>query len=296
MGFLKTAAALSCSLPAVLAKVPSIQGYSLTWSDDFEGAAGSAPSGDWQFDTGTSYPGAAANWGTGEIESYTTDSSNIGLTGNGSLAITPVLNAGAWTSARIETVPDNFTAESGSKMIIQASIKMPSITGDQAIGYWPAFWAMGSAFRGNYWNWPGIGEFDIMENVNGLDWVSGTFHCGVDPGGACNETDGLSGQIACPGSACQGNYHTYSITVDRSASPETLTWAVDGQSYHTVSENDVGNGTTWSAAVDDTKFILLNVAIGGSYPNKVYQATTPVDATVGGYAMYVDYVAVYNAN
>lgn len=32
-------------------------------------------------------------------------------------------------------------------------------------------------------NWPGVGEFDIMENVNGIDRVWGVLHCGVNPGG-----------------------------------------------------------------------------------------------------------------
>jgi beta-glucanase (GH16 family) len=42
---------------------------------------------------------------------------------------------------------------------------MPNVTGNAALGYWPAFWALGSPYRGNYQNWPGIGEFDVMENV-----------------------------------------------------------------------------------------------------------------------------------
>ena len=29
-----------------------------------------------------------------------------------------------------------------------------------------------------------------MEDVNALSEVAGTLHCGVDPGGPCNETTG----------------------------------------------------------------------------------------------------------
>ncbi len=60
---------------------------------------------------------------------------------------------------------------------------MPNVTGAAAQGYWPAFWSLGAAFRGNYNNWPGIGEIDAMESVNGTNVEHGTLHCGVDPGG-----------------------------------------------------------------------------------------------------------------
>ena len=40
-------------------------------------------------------------------------------------------------------------------------------------------------------------------------------------------------------------------------------------------------------------FILLNVAMGGAFPNGVAGAGTPTGATVSGRPMLVDYVAVY---
>lgn len=56
-------------LPLIRAEVPQVDGFTLTWSDDFVGTANSLPNtADWQAVTGTSYPGGAANWGTGEIE------------------------------------------------------------------------------------------------------------------------------------------------------------------------------------------------------------------------------------
>ena len=55
---------------------------------------------------------------------------------------------------------------------------------------------MGAAARGvGATNWPSIGEMDIMEYVNALSQVSHTFHCGVDPGGPCNETTGISSNL-----------------------------------------------------------------------------------------------------
>ena len=63
----------------------------------------------------------------------------------------------------------DFKPPAGGVLRIEGRIQMPNVTGDAALGYWPAFWALGSPYRGNYWNWPGIGEFDIMENVNGIN-------------------------------------------------------------------------------------------------------------------------------
>ncbi len=201
---LAATAAVTVNAYASIPATPS--GWSLQWSDDFTGSANSLPSSsNWLFTTGTQYPNGPANFGTGEIQSYTTSTQNIGLDGAGNLKITPVRAAnGSWTSARIETRRTNFKPPSGGVLRIEGRLQMPDVTGAAAAGYWPAFWALGSPYRGNSWNWPGIGELDIMENVNGVNQVWGTLHCGVSPGGPCNETTGLGATRACPNSACKG--------------------------------------------------------------------------------------------
>lgn len=293
------------SLPALLAflpllasaTVPEVDGYTLTWSDDFVGEANTLPnSANWLVQTGTSYPGGAAAWGTGEHETYTSSPNNLALTGDGTLRITPIKDgSGRWTSGRIETVRTDFTCGPGQKMRNAARIMMPDVTGPAAAGYWPAFWTLGAAFRGNYQNWPGIGEFDILEDVNGQNLVYGTLHCGSNPGGPCHETNGLGEQLPCPGSPCPGNWHEYSIILDRSVRPEVLTWYVDGVQFHHVTENDVDDEDVWTAAVHDPHFLLLNLAIGGSFPDALYGSPTPTAATKSGVSMYVDWVAVYNS-
>ena len=157
-------------------------GWTTVFSDDFNGAAGTGVnSANWLYDTGTSYPGGAGNWGTGEVETVTNSTSNVYLDGSGHLVIKPVDSGGAWTSGRIETQNTSFAAPVGGEMEMTASIEQPNPA--NGLGYWPAFWAMGSAARGvGATNWPSIGEFDIMEDVNALSEVSHTFHCGVDPG------------------------------------------------------------------------------------------------------------------
>lgn len=205
--FFKALTLLSSGLSLVHAAPPSIPGYSLTWSDDFLGRANSSPSSsNWIIDTGTSYPGGPANWGTGEVQTYTSSTSNLKLTGNGILQITARKDtSGRWTSSRIETRRTDFQARDGGKMRISARLSMPNVSGPSAVGYWPAFWSLGAQFRGNYQNWPSIGEYDIMENVNGQNRVWGVLHCGTSPGGRCNEPSGIGSSSSCPGSACQGN-------------------------------------------------------------------------------------------
>ncbi|KAK0125660.1 hypothetical protein ONS95_000337 [Cadophora gregata] len=293
----KLLATLLTLAPAINAAIPQVPGFNITWSDDFVGTAKSLPNpANWLVTTGTSYPGGAPQFGTGEIQTYTSSPNNLALSGNGTLSITPLRDAaGAWTSARIETQRTDFQAVEGGKMRIQGSVAMPDITGTEAIGYWPAFWTLGDQFRGVFTNWPIVGEFDIMENVNGLNNVAGTLHCDVNPGGVCDETNGISSKSPCgSGAPCQGNFHTFAVVVDRSVSPETLSWEVDGTTYQTVTETQLGS-ELWATTVHHGHFILLNLAIGGSFPNNVQGSTTPIEATRPGVPMRVEYVAVYNS-
>jgi hypothetical protein len=140
--------------------------------------------------------------------------------------------------------------------------------------------------------WPENGEIDIMEDVNSLSELSGTIHCGTDPGGPCNEPDGIgSGLTSCGG--CQSGYHTYTMILNRTnTSDEAITFYLDGNQYFSVSESQVGT-STWQAAFDHNLPIILDLAMGGSYPNGVCDCTTPTSSTASGGTMSVAYVAAY---
>ncbi|MDT0445658.1 glycoside hydrolase family 16 protein [Streptomyces johnsoniae] len=295
-GVAALAALVTLSLPTAGAQEPDTAAQDAPgtlaeiWRSDFEGPAGSLPAGsDWIIDTGTGYPGGPPNWGTGEIQTYTDDPANIQLNGSGQLEITALRDGDAWTSARIETQRADFAAPEGGVLRIEASLKRPDVSGEQALGYWPAFWTLGGDYRGNYWNWPGIGEFDIMENVNGLPQVWGVLHCGVNPGGPCNETNGIGASTPCD--TCGTAFHEYAIELDRTGDTEYLRWYLDGQEYHSVSSADM-DAATWANATDHGHFILLNLAMGGAFPNGVAGQTTPTPATVSGGKLTVDYVSV----
>ena len=295
------------SLPtsASATTVPSApSGFSTVFSDSFSGSSGSGVDSNWTYDTGTQYngTGCTANFGTNEVESNTNSTTNVSEDGSGHLNITAVKSgSGSWTSGRIETTADNFAAPAGGEMEVTASIKQPNP--GSGVGYWPAFWMLGAGFRSSgagtsgtmdCSNWPYTGEIDIMEDVNALSEVAGTLHCGVDPGGPCNETTGLgSGLISCSG--CQTGYNTYSVIVNRTdTSNESITWYLNGTAYKTVTESQVGT-TDWQAAVDHGFFIILDNAMGGAFPNAICGCTSPSSGTSSGASLSVGYVAVYQS-
>ena len=121
--------------------------------------------------------------------------------------------AGQWTSGRVETRRTDFAAPVGGELALTASIRQPNPA--SGLGYWPAFWALGAAARPvGATNWPGIGELDVLEDVNASSQVSHTFHCGVWGQPPCNEPEGIgSGLLSCAN--CQTSFHTYTVIEDR---------------------------------------------------------------------------------
>ncbi|MBR7828726.1 carbohydrate-binding protein [Actinospica sp. MGRD01-02] len=273
------AAALALAPAASAAAVPPAPaGWTTVFSDDFAGAAGTAPSAqNWFYDIGTGY-------GTGETEQTTSSTGNVYVDGNGHLVLKAVDSGGTWTSARIESTRDDFQAPAGGELEMTASIEQPNPA--NGLGYWPAFWALGSPMRTGG-GWPTSGEIDMMEDVNGLNEASQTLH----------DAAGSSGHalMSCPdtSSSCQSGYHTYSVILNRqNTSAETLEFLMDGTVESTITEASVGT-TAWQEAVDHGFFIIFDLAMGGNYPNGVYGSTTPTSATTSGAAMSVGYVAVY---
>src|SRR4051794_30520045 len=274
-----TAATLAVAPQAKADTVPPApSGWTTVFGDNFAGAANSPPaSSNWFYDIGTGY-------GTGEKEQTTNSTSNIFLDGGGHMVLKAINNGGTWTSARIESTRDDFQAPPGGKLEMTASIQQPNPA--NGLGYWPAFWALGSPMRTGG-GWPQSGEIDMMENVNALNEASQTLHTsGPSPG---------HGLIACPGagSTCQTGYHTYTVIIDRTdTSAETLQFLMDGVVESTITEAQVGVAA-WQQAIDHGFFIIFDLAMGGNYPNGICNCTTPTSATTSGASMSVGYVAVY---
>ncbi len=255
------------------------------WYENFSGRAGSGVSAkNWTYQTGQGV------FGNNEIEDMTDSSSNVHLDGAGNLDITALRQDSTWTSGRIETT-QQFGAPAGGELRVIASIQQPDPA--DGLGYWPAFWLLGPG------SWPQDGEIDALEDVNALSEHSGTLHCGNFASlngdgtyGPCHEHTGLSSGLL-PCSGCQTGYHTYSVIIDRRVpGDEHISWYLDGREFFSVSESRM-SAPVWAQAVDHGFAIILDVAMGGSYPDAVCRCSTPPGQTTSGGTMSVRYVGVY---
>jgi Ricin-type beta-trefoil lectin domain/Glycosyl hydrolases family 16 len=256
------------------------QGWSTVFSDDFTGAAGAGLDSRWKHDTGP-----ASDFGTGEAETMTDSASNVYTDGNGDLDISALDTNGAWTSGQFQTTSANVGAPADGELEVTASIKQPS----DGYGYWPSFWMIGPG------QWPASGEIDILQDVNSLSETSSALHCGTNPGGPCDEPNGIgSGLRPCPG--CQNGFHTYTMILNRTdPANETITFYLDGNQYFQVREGQIG-AAAWQAAYDHNLSIVFDLAIGGTYPQGVCHCTAPASTTRSGRTMSIAYVAAYTAN
>ncbi|KAI2627072.1 glycoside hydrolase family 16 protein [Hypomontagnella submonticulosa] len=278
------ASALAVAVSTVSAEsAPGYGGFRLVWADTFDGGAGSPVNGNnWNVITGLHV--------NNEWQDYTTSSQNLQLSGGATVQIVPRRDSsGKWTSARIES-KYTFTPPAGTQTIAEARLRFGDNNPANKQGIWPAFWLLGASVR-NGVSWPGCGEIDIMETVNGQLTGHGTIHCDVYPGGACNEPNGIGGTNSIP----DQSWHTWRVVWDRRPgtwTSETITWYMDGRQFHQVSGSRVGNQGVWNSLANSPVYFILNVAVGGDWPG------APNSATQDGYGSMMEtaYVAHYIAS
>lgn len=238
--------------------------WELAWSDDFTGAAGSAPdAGKWAFDIGTGSNG----WGNSELQYYTNRPENIKLDGNGMLVITAKSESYAgsgFTSARIKT-KGLFAQQYGR---FEARIKTP--TGP---GLWPAFWMLGANIDTK--PWPQCGEIDIMEQRGQQPSVTwGSVHGpGYSGGGAISKPYGLAN------GRFDTEFHVYAVEWGE----DYIDYFVDNYLFQRITPETVTGDWVYNTPF----FLLLNVAVGGNFVG------FPTTGTPFPQSMYVDYVKVY---
>jgi beta-glucanase (GH16 family) len=247
------------------------KGWVLAWADEFNGADGApADPAKWTALVG------GDGWGNAEREYYTAESANVHQQG-GSLEITAstagIEGKSCWygpcthTSARLET-KGKFEQKYGR---VEARIQIP-----RGQGTWSAFWMLGANIDAV--SWPACGEVDIMENVGKEPkLVHGSMHGpGYAGGGA------LTHEYALPsGVAFAADYHLYAVEWDAKGAR----FYVDDALYETRAPEDAPSGATW--AYDHPFYLLLNLAVGGTWPGDP-DATTEFPAT-----MKIDYVRAY---
>ena len=251
------------------ASAADLSGWSLVWSDEFNGPSGSTvDSSKWSFDIG------GGGWGNNELETYTSRPVNAELQ-DGALVITvlketlkgPDKIARHYTSARLLT-KNKFSQTYGR---FEARIKIP-----YGQGIWPAFWLLGDNIDNVHW--PNCGEIDIMENIGKEpSIVHGTFH-----GPGYSGKNGLSAAYTLPGGQkFSDNYHTFAVEWEANV----MRFYVDARLYKTRTPADLPPGKAW--VFNHPFFLILNVAVGGNFPG------SPDATTVFPQLMKVDYVRVY---
>ncbi len=260
---------LSCGGGAAL-QPPPAKGWTLVWSDEFDGPDGSSPDPKkWTYDIGGN------GWGNNELEYYTNRLQNAQIKG-GNLVITAQKETytGAdgvtrnYTSARLKT-QGLFTQAYGR---FEARIKIPA-----GQGMWPALWMLGDNIDSV--GWPKCGEIDIMENIGkepGI--VHGSLH-GPSTTGPTSDATAVFSLPA--GQNFADDFHLYAVEWELGV----VRFYVDTNLYATFSSAQWPAGGTW--VFDHPFFLLLNVAVGGSWPG------SPDSTTVFPQQMLVDYVRVY---
>ena len=257
---------------------PGPEGWVLTWSDEFDGAAGTEPDQTkWGYDIGGS------GWGNNEWEYYTDERENSAMDGAGVLVITATEST-TTTYQCAYTPPDNLPgtcAYTSARLLTngkfdytygraEARLKLP-----YGQGIWPAFWSLGNNF-GDV-GWPAAGEIDIMENIGKEpDIVYGTVH-----GPGYSGASGIGGGYTYT-EALSNNYHVYAIEWE----PDEIRWYIDDTQFFTLTVAML-EGDPW--VFDHPFFLIMNVAVGGMWPGY------PDETTVFPQTMSVDYVRVYQA-
>lgn len=261
----------------------------LVWSDEFAntGSSNAQPNASvWGYDTGFQC------CGNNEQETYCAPTSNTSpcsttnpnayVGTDGYLHIVAMQpSSGVYTSARMKT-EGLFSFMYGR---LEARIMLP-----ESQGMWPAFWLLGNNIK--TMNWPGCGELDVMEHIDGAnppmsaggapvgyDWIAGSVH----GGSSSAELNGT--QQYHPSGFSAATWHTYGMIWSKGE----IQYYVDDPSniYATYKSTDATWANNSWPFDQGPQFILLNLAVGGSWPGNV-DATTQFPGN-----MLVDYVRIY---
>ncbi|HUK47404.1 MAG TPA: family 16 glycosylhydrolase [Terriglobales bacterium] len=260
---------------------PNIPSGTLVWSDEFSNSTGANAQPDptvWTYDTGNS------GFGNNELETYcawgsttapcsaTKPSQYVGTDGYLHL-VAQQPSDGVYTSARLKT-QGLFSFQYG-RLEVRAEVP-------EAQGFWPAAWLMGNDIVTMHW--PACGEQDVLERVNAAttpDWNEGSVH------GAGFTGENLSTKYNFAGSETAAQWHTYGMIW----SPGRVEYYIDNpaQPYATYTPASLNglNGAVWPFDSGQSNFIILNLAIGGSWPG------SPNSSTPFPSEMLVDYVRIY---
>ena len=146
------------------------------------------------------------------------------------------------------------------------------------LGTWPAIWLLGDETKNP---WPVCGEMDIMEHVGFQpNMVHSAVHTKVS-----NFMNHKGAKKTLPVKDVAGDFHVYSVEWDGAQ----IRFFIDDTCYHILEKGERAEDD-WPFTQDDAYYLILNIAIGGSWGGR-----EGVDLTAFPQHMEVDYVRVFEA-
>jgi beta-glucanase (GH16 family) len=269
------------------AAIPEYAGYTLAWSDEFDGET--LNTANW----------TALNDGSGggnqELQHYLPANVSTGdepATGKRCLVLTAKKQSYGGktaTSGRVEG-RGKRTFQYGR---LEASIKLPHT----ANGLWPAFWMLGNDFPTI--GWPDCGEIDVMEmgHANGIKTGTQTTLFN----GACHYPYGSPASHVTHAASLQDDFHLFTLIWDE----YNLKMFLDldknpaAAPYFTLNISNKSSDRSAGYYFNKPFYFLFNLAVGGHFPFDGSNANlqnniSNVTALQNGDAkMYVDFVRVY---
>lgn len=257
--------------------MPNPDGYTLVWNDEFNGNSLDRTKWDYQVGTRDVSGNGPEYWGNNELQYYT-EGDNLTFL-DGSMIITAKREQRGdrpFTSARIVTRNKAYWTFG----YMEARMQTPA-----QLGMWPAFWMLPQPHESNnYGTWAANGEIDIME-ARGREpnKVDTTIHFG----GQWPQNTYKSKSTTL--SSSTEEWHTYGVEWTE----DYLAWIVDGVVVYRLNNNEwwTSSSQVASAPFDRPFYILLNLAVGGSY-----DGNRQPEASFTSADMFVDYVRVFQNN
>jgi beta-glucanase (GH16 family) len=248
--------------------------WSLVWSDEFNGAAGTQiDARKWNYETGDGCP-QNCGWGNNEKEYYTDTPENIALNGAGQLMIVARRAPGSlscyygpcrYTSAKI-TTRHKMERRGG-----RAEARIKLAVGQ---GLWPAFWMLGA--RCPEIPWPDCGEIDVIENKGSQPTITSS---AVHGPGYSGNTPFAHTQTFARGTIA--DFHIYAVEWDA----EHVQFFVDGVPHYSVTRQQAEH--FGRSILGEPFFLITNLAVGGHLDGD------PQSDAIFPATMLVDYVRVY---
>lgn len=250
------------------ASVPQLDGYNLLWNDEFDG--------DVMDESIWNYEPREPGWTNAELQEYTVGTENV-FVRDGKLVIKAIKTVDEngndyYTSGKVTTQRKKDFMY--GKVVVSA--KVP-----EGQGLWPAIWMMPTEEE-FYGQWPRCGEIDIMEVLgNQVDTSYATIHYGAPHA----EQQGM--KVLTEGTFAD-SFHEYSVEWE----PGEMRFYVDDELIHTVNDwftaEEGGEEFPYPAPFNQTFFVQLNLAVGGTWPGNPDE-TTDFDKA----EFEIDYVRVY---